>query len=96
MLSSYEPTTWTIELTEGAELGKIVTIGSHDQLVVAPESIEVESQGYLQGGCFDCGYALPGDGGGCEGEDLVGLAESLTERELTAFDGCYVATDFTY
>jgi hypothetical protein len=43
-----------------------------------------------------CGFALPGEGEGCEGEELVGFATWITGLDLFAFDGCYRATAFEY
>ncbi len=97
VLSAYEPTTWDVEIAEGGELTSIIAIGYHAQIVNAPEGVEVEVYSYDTGSCnVECGYSLPGGGGGCEGEDLVGLAEALSGRSLTGFDGCYDATTFSY
>ncbi len=97
VLGAYEPTTWDVEVVEGGELYKVIAIGYHTQIVNAPDGVEVLTFSHADGDCyFECGYALPGEGGGCEGEDLVGLAEHLTGRTLTGFDGCYDATNFAY
>ncbi|MEM6994936.1 MAG: hypothetical protein AAF721_30770 [Myxococcota bacterium] len=97
VLGSYEPTTWDLEVSGDGELQTVIAIGYHTQVVNAPEGVEVVTHAWVDGDCyFECGYSLPGDGGGCEGEDLVALAEHLTGRILTGFDGCYDATEFSY
>jgi hypothetical protein len=97
VVSSYEPTHWTLELAPGGELERIVAIGYHVQTVDAPEGVIVETYALEAGDClWSCGYSLPGQGGGCEGVELVAAAEHVTGLDLYAFDGCYDATTFTY
>jgi hypothetical protein len=97
VLGAYEPTTWTVTVEAGASLSRIIAIGYHEQIVDAPEGVEIEVHTIDGGMCeFACGYALPGDGGGCDGEVLIGVAEHLSGRTMTAFDGCYQATEFAF
>jgi len=97
VLGSYEPTQWTITVEDGAELELVVVTGYHDQRVVAPPDVAVEIHTYENGASpFACGYSLPGDGGGCEGEELVAFAQQATGLSMYAFDGCYDATTFRY
>lgn len=96
VVSSYEPVDWTIELGPDAELSRVIAIGYHEQTVDAPEGVLVETFSYETGDEPECGYSLPGDGGGCEGEDLVAWAEAHTELTMSGFDGCYDASQFHY
>ena len=96
VLSSYEPTDWVVELGPGASLSKVIVVGYHAQTIQAPAGVETEALSYETGGGYACGYSLPGNGGGCEGEELVAFAEAHTGLTLAAFDGCYDATQFHY
>lgn len=97
VLSSYEPVAWTVTLTEGAQLDRLILTGYHAQRAEVPAGVEVEIHTY-EGGAddFACGHALPGDGGGCEGEELVDFAQRATGLPMFAFDGCYDASAFEY
>lgn len=97
VLSSYEPTDWTVALQDGGELYKVIAIGYHLQSVSAPPGVIVQTFSYEAGdSVVSCGYSLPGNGGGCEGEELVAVAQDLTGLGLYGFDGCYRATAFDY
>ncbi len=96
VVSSYEPAEWTIELGPDAQLSRVIAIGYHEQTVVAPEGVIVETFSHDSGDEPKCGYSLLGYGGGCEGEDLVAWAEAHTGLTMTGFDGCYDASQFRY
>lgn len=97
VLSAYEPTTWTVTLAPGGALEQVIATGYHVQTVVAPEGVDVATHAYESGAAtWACGYSLPGQGGGCEGEELVAWATAATGLPLHAFDGCYDATTFEY
>jgi hypothetical protein len=95
VLSSYEPTKWTIDAAPGARLERIILNGYHPQTVDGvPAGVPVvnrSGQGYLSA----CAYKWPGDDQGCDTARLVSGVESLTSRKLTAFAGCYRGTEFT-
>jgi hypothetical protein len=97
VLGAYEPTSWTLTVAPGGALERVIVTGYHAQTVQAPAGVVVETYSLeADGGDWACGFALPGDGGGCEGEELVAFAERVTGLELYAFDGCYHATMFEY
>lgn len=96
VVSSYEPVDWTIELGPDAGLSQVIAVGYHEQTVTAPAGVLVETFSYDTGTDYECGFKLPGDGEGCEGEDLVAWAEAQTGLSMTGFDGCYDASQFHY
>ncbi len=97
VVSAYESTEWVIDVVGDGELAEVIAVGYEAQYVVAPSGVQTQTSDYESGDEISaCGYALPGDGGGCEGEDLVAAAEALTGLTLHAFDGCYYGSSFTY
>jgi hypothetical protein len=95
VLSSYEPTQWTLDVAPGARIERIILNGYHAQtLSGVPAGVPVVDRsgpGYLSA----CAYKWPGDDQGCNTQGLVSGVEGLTSRELTAFAGCYRGTEFT-
>ncbi len=97
VLSSYEPTEWTVSLTGDGALDRVILTGYHAQAINAPEGVDVEVHTYEQGGTFmACGFSVPGDGGGCEGVELVRFAQNRTGLPVSGFDGCYESTSFSF
>jgi hypothetical protein len=95
VLSSYEPTIWTIDASSGARIESIILNGYHPQRVAGvPPGVPVinrSGSGYLSA----CAVVWPGDSGGCDTPALITGLRQLTSREVTAFAGCYRATEFT-
>ncbi|HEU4404832.1 MAG TPA: hypothetical protein VFS43_06030 [Polyangiaceae bacterium] len=98
VLSSYEPTHWTINADAAGGLTQIILNGYHDQTVTAPPGVLVsEHSGFNDEGpeyFSACGYAWPNNDGGCDTPGLVSGVESFSGLSLSAFAGCYVATNF--
>ncbi len=97
VLSAYEPTDWTVTLAGGGQLSRVVATGHHAQSIDAPPGVVVETLAHVDGvSDYACGYAVPGNGGGCEGEELVAFAQQHTGLSVAGFDGCYDATEFVF
>jgi hypothetical protein len=88
VLSSYEPTRWTVTLDPGVKIEKIVTVGFYDQVVDAPSNVVVEKASTA------CGYSWPYNGEGCDTNELFASATKAAQGPLAAFAGCYRATKF--
>ena len=92
VLSSYEPTHWTVSMARVASLEKIITIGYHQQtvtLVGSATNVPVQPSKSRK-----CGYSLPYNGGGCDTDTLISTIRQETGLPLASFDGCYRATRF--
>ena len=89
VLSSYEPTHWTVSIDPGADVVKIVTLGYYDQ----PVSFQGPSAPVEHAG-FGCGYSWPYNGQGCETNALFAASEKATQSFVAAFAGCYRANTF--
>jgi hypothetical protein len=96
VLSSYEPTHWTVLLEGEGALDHIIVTGYHAQSVTAPGDVPVDVYTLAASAVYACGYAVPGDGGGCEGEHLARFAQNVTGLPISGFDGCYTATNFRF
>ncbi|MEM6994937.1 MAG: hypothetical protein AAF721_30775 [Myxococcota bacterium] len=97
VVSAYEPTHWTVALSGAGELTRIIATGVYRQSVDAPPGVAVEIHSAEAGTAdFACGYAVPGEGGGCEGEALAAFAQRAAGRSISGFDGCYSASDFYF
>jgi hypothetical protein len=88
-LSSYEPTTWTLELAPGAHVVRLLVSGAHAQTVAgAPPGVAVEtvSKAY--------GYRWPSGPAGSDTPGVIAGFERATGMKLGAFGGCYHGTTF--
>ncbi len=94
VLSSYEPTHWTIEADASSGLTEVILNGYHEQTVSAPGGVAVIDRSGLGNYFSACGYTWPSDDQGCDTPALVGGAEALSGRPLSSFNGCYRATSF--
>ena len=92
VLSSYEPTHWTVSMARGASLEKIITIGYHQQTVTLAGSATIVP--VQPSKSRKCGYSLPYNGGGCDTDMLISTIRQETGLSLASFDGCYRATRF--
>ncbi len=91
VLSAYEETSWTVSLTPGAVVERIIANGYHAQSVSAPSGIPVEIHGYEQTGrYFGTGAEWPSYGSTL----LVNALEAHVGRELTSFRGCGESSTF--
>jgi hypothetical protein len=97
VISSYEPTHWTIDVLPGGELERVVAIGYHVQTVDAPAGVVVETHAYEAGDClYSCGFALPARAAAARARSWWPRPSTWTGLSLYAFDGCYDATSFNY
>jgi hypothetical protein len=105
-LSAYDRTHWTITADAGAVVERIILVGYHLQTVDAPPGTVVESHTYDGGELVlpsFCGYTWPPEGDDCDltlaqdccTDNLIEYIEGLSGRTLTAFAGCYLASEFT-
>jgi len=83
VLSAYAQTDWHVTLAPGATVQAITLIGYEAQTVDLP-GVPVTHD-------FGCGYSYPYNGGGCDTNVLLQLAESHAGAPLTSFHGCYQA-----
>jgi hypothetical protein len=89
VLSSYEPTHWTVVLDQGVTVEKILTLGYYAQPVTFQgPSVPVQHLGY------SCGYVYPENGQGCETSTLFAKAEKSAQSPISSFAGCYRANTF--
>ncbi|MCU0681786.1 MAG: hypothetical protein MUF34_05940 [Polyangiaceae bacterium] len=94
VLSSYEPTHWTIETDEASGLFEVILNGYHEQTVSVSDRVKVTNQSGVENYLSACGIGWPNDDGGCDTPALVSGAEALTGLTLSSFNGCYRATSF--
>jgi hypothetical protein len=87
VLSAYEPTSWHVTLAPGVTIQSISLIGYEQQTVDLPGVPVIHGSG--------CGYSYPYNGGGCDTNQLIQLAEAQAGAPLTSFHGCYQASDWT-
>jgi hypothetical protein len=89
VLSSYEPTHWTVTLDPGTSVVKVVTLGYYEQPVIfRGESTPVEQREYA------CGYSWPYNGQGCDTNQLFASSERAAHSPVAGFAGCYRANTF--
>lgn len=94
VLSSYEPTEWTVVADGSSGLTEIILNGYHEQTVKAPDGVAVSDHSGVEHYFAACGFAWPNDNGGCDTPALVSGAENVSGLPLSAFNGCYRATRF--
>ncbi len=96
VLSSYEPTRWTLDIAPGAKLEGVILNGYHAQtLASVPAGLRVVDRSGVGNYLSACAYKWPDDNQGC---NTAGLMEGLkleAQREVTDFAGCYRANRFT-
>lgn len=89
VLGSFEPTHWTVVASPGSQIERVILIGGRfDQTTTVPDGVPVES--HTAAGIYGYGD----DAGGGKTRELIHYAEALSGRSLTAFAGCYHATQF--
>jgi hypothetical protein len=98
-LSAYEPTHWIVTADPDALIERIILVGYALQTATAPAGVPVESHSF-EGGEVDlaayAGYSWPYNGQGNDTSLLISeVVEPFAGRALTAFAGCYEASDFT-
>jgi hypothetical protein len=94
VLSSYEPTDWTVEVGAGVDLAAVYATGYQAQRVKLPagSSAKVVTTSYETGQDEDyvaCGVQLPSDRRGCPTEQLLQWAADKAGRRVTSFRSCY-------
>lgn len=95
VLSSYEPTLWTLDIAPGAKLEGIILNGySRQRVAGVPSGVQVTDRSGSSS-LSACAYKWPADDQGCDTQKLVSGLRALTGQEVTAFAGCYRATEFT-
>ncbi len=96
VLSSYEPTRWTLDVAPGARLERVILNGYHAQsLASVPAGVAVENRSEVGHYLSACAYKWPDDNQGCNTQGLMTGLQRLTSHEVTDFAGCYRATQFT-
>lgn len=93
VLSSYEPTDFTITAVPGAIVERVILNGYSPHTATAPAGTPVENHsgaGYYSA----CAYKWPSDDQGCDTEGLVSRVESSLAKPISDFAGCYRATQF--
>lgn len=93
VLSSYEPTFWIIDATPETRIERVILNGHHPQPIAVPPGVEVidrNGRGHLSA----CAYEWPRDRQGCDTGCLALGLHEFTSREITAFAGCYRASEF--
>jgi hypothetical protein len=87
VLSAYVATNWHVRLAPGATVRAVELFGYEAQAVDLP--------GVPITGGSACGYSYPYNGGGCDTNHLLALAEAQASAGLTTFHGCYHASSWT-
>ena len=96
VLSSYEPTLWTIDAAAGTQLESVILNGYYTQRVTGlPPNVKVIDRTGVGHSLADCAIRWPDDPEGCETPKLASGLRQLTSRDVTGFAGCYRATQFT-
>ena len=101
VLSAYHPTSWTVEVTEGGRLDKIITVGYYNQtvrVVGSQTQVEVEQFDVTRrwGTVHPCGYIFPHTSGYCNAGELIADIENITGQDVASYDGCYAASQFVF
>ena len=101
VLSAYRPTSWTVKVTEGGRLDKIIAVGYYNQtvrVVGSQTQVEVEQFGLTRwwGTVHPCGYTLPHTSGYCNTDELIADIENITGQDVASYDGCYAASKFVF
>ncbi|MCB9529029.1 MAG: hypothetical protein H6701_11730 [Myxococcales bacterium] len=95
-LSSYEPTTWALELDDRVQLTGVILNGyNQSQVEGLPDGVPLIDRTRPGNYLTACGYAWPADDGGCDTPALVRGAEAQSGRPLTSFQGCYTGAAYT-
>jgi len=96
VLSSYEPTHWTVSGDENAHIEQVILSGYHPQSATVDAGVEViiDRSGAQSGvvALSLCGYG--DDSGGCDTRSLIAGAEQLSGQPVTELVGCYRASTF--
>jgi len=87
VLSAYESTNWHVRLAAGATVRSVELLGYEAQ------TVDLRSVPVTHGTA--CGYSYPYNGGGCDTNQLLALAEAQAGVRLTTFHGCYQASSWT-
>lgn len=91
VLSSYESTTWNVEVKPGATLERVYAVGHHPQRVKTNVTTKVMTESAMEGGAGATGYQL----GDKSTEALLKLASIRVDRHATSFHGCFAASHWT-
>jgi hypothetical protein len=94
VLSSYESVHWVLDIAAGTDVAEVILNGYEVHTVEGEGAATVTDRSGLGNYLEACGYAYPGEDGGCETESLIAAAEGLTETTLAVFAGCYEASSF--
>jgi hypothetical protein len=93
LLSSYEPTAWTVRAAAGSGLVRVVVAGYYPQRVTVSSGVRVDNfSGSSQG--FACAYSIPYNGGGCDPANMHQFVSRVGLPPVGTFAGCYRATTF--
>jgi hypothetical protein len=87
VLSAYEPTNWHVSLAAGATVRAVQLFG------YSAQTVDLAGVPVTRGTA--CGYSYPYNGGGCDTNQLLALAEAQAGAGLRTFHGCYQASSWT-
>lgn len=93
-LSVYEATHWRIEVEPGSGLRRVLVSGFNPQTVDAPPGVEVVDLNAGRTRRLPTILSLASNGYPSDPEHLVRAIQAATGGLLTAFAGCYNASDF--
>lgn len=93
VLSAYEPTVWRIHPAGGVLIEQIILNGTGQHQATGVDTVPVldRSGGHGEGSIISTAYAW----GSEKAQTLAAEVEAITGRPVTAFYGCYEASEFT-
>lgn len=95
VLSSYEPTHWTVS-GASAQIELVILNGYHAQTLTIADGITViDRSGLEEGNTILSACSYGDDGDGCDTAALISGAEALAGEPVSSLIGCYHASSFT-
>ena len=95
VLSSYEPTHWTVS-GDSAQIELVILNGYHTQTLTIADGVTViDRSGLEEGNTILSACSYGDDSDGCDTTSLISGAEALAGEPVTSLIGCYHASSFT-